>query len=114
MVTGLNGPTDIIFLGNDLYISENDGQKISKLENLILGLDELNIRDITLFPNPSTDFIYLSGIKEKVEYNIFSSDGKILLSGSLRQNKNIDVRILNSGIYILQLDNKSTTRFIKK
>ncbi len=114
VVTGLNGPTDIIFLGNDLYISENGGQKISKLENLILGLDDISIDETILFPNPCTDFIYLYHFSGQAEYNIYSSDGKKQLTGSFHENKKIDVRNLNPGIYILQVDNAFIRQIIKK
>lgn len=72
------------------------------------GTNEVqNFSNLEIYPNPATDFIYLS-ITEKIDlnsYSIFSLDGKKVQSGNLDQGTNnlsINVGSLKSGFYFLE------------
>ncbi len=110
----MEGPTDIIFIGNDLYITENLGYKISKLENVILGINDLSYKEIVLYPNPSSDFISLTNSIQPIDYSIFNNIGMEISKGILIQNEKIDISHLNSGLYFLKFENGNTLKFIKK
>ena len=74
--------------------------------------------DFSIYPNPSTDFIYFKNFKNIESYKIFDTSGRIVLQNSLLLNQNqIDIRILEKGNYILQCKTESslkTFKFIKK
>lgn len=74
-----------------------------------LGIDEKNkTSTFSLFPNPFTDFIYVSGINEKPK--IYSYTIHDLMGNDILSKKNIDggffeinTQEIRSGIYILRL-----------
>ena len=67
---------------------------------------------IKTYPNPSTNFISLSGLMETKNYVIYSTSGKELVRGSVYYNK-IDVRFLDQGLYLLKLADIEIIKFIK-
>lgn len=81
-----------------------------------LGMDETNLVQIALFPNPSFDFIRLSGdlsaLKDAIIYDLQGIEVK-KLSGTELQTE-IPLKELRSGIYLLSINgNKKMLRFQK-
>lgn len=73
----------------------------------------------SVFPNPTSDFIYVTGNNKDSISKISISDmlGKNVLTSSQLINEKIDVSSLNSGIYILTVssdNSQKTLKFIKK
>jgi hypothetical protein len=55
------------------------------------------------YPNPSSGLLYLSGLSAAaVPFTVLDAAGQVALTGTLRQGV-VDVRALQSGIYILRL-----------
>ena len=83
-------------------------------ENLSLA----QIKDVsfTVYPNPTNDFISLSGDTTFKTVVIFSVTGQRIKSvGYAPSNeKAIDVGNLKSGLYFLEVDGKTVQKFIKK
>ena len=80
-----------------------------------LGNEE-PIFNTTIYPNPTSDYIVLK-IKDNrnVTYKITNYIGQTVLKGTL--NRQIDVRKLETGIYILEINDNQrsfTKKFIKK
>ncbi len=70
--------------------------------------------EIILFPNPTSDFLKVSGVNTLGSYLILDTTGRIVLKGDLN-DKTINVSSLNSGIYFLKdPQTKVVKRFIKK
>lgn len=116
----------LYFSGDDLLVKETSAsndvtipisiiQKIT-LTTFVLGTDEVgaNNAQISLFPNPSSDFIQIkSKNSEKLGVKIFSMTGQLVLKGTYASDEKIDVSKLNVGVYLVQV-NGSTIKFIKK
>jgi hypothetical protein len=66
------------------------------------------------YPNPSTNYISLSGLMETKNYIIYNMTGKELARGSVSYNNKIDVRFLANGVYLLKLDDFEIIRFVKE
>lgn len=66
------------------------------------------------YPNPSTNFISLSGLAESKNYIIYSMQGKEMARGIISSDNKIDVRSLANGLYILKLENLEMVKFIKE
>ncbi|AXP82581.1 hypothetical protein CJ739_3519 [Mariniflexile rhizosphaerae] len=66
------------------------------------------------YPNPSTNYISLSGLMETKNYIIYNMTGKELARGSVSYNNKIDVRFLDNGLYLLKLDDFEIIRFVKE
>lgn len=80
-----------------------------------LGINDFDIASgLKLYPNPSSDFVVISGLENIVPYTIFDILGKETLRGSIANNEKINIQNLNPGMYFLRLENDVTTKFIKK
>lgn len=74
---------------------------------------------ISIYPNPASDFIQISGAKEGSEYRFLTLDGKTVLYGSFLQESEtrIDITQLQPGVYLFVYNNKDThtnTLFVKE
>jgi len=81
----------------------------------ILGISESQLKNtrIILYPNPSTNFVKISGLKKEENYSLYNTLGKVLLNGIISNNSKIDIKYLASGLYYLKLNNGNTIKFIK-
>ncbi|MFP3592854.1 BspA family leucine-rich repeat surface protein [Chryseobacterium sp. SIMBA_038] len=72
--------------------------------------------DISIYPNPATDFIFIKNLKGINTYKIFDTSGRIVQQNILN-TESIDITALSKGNYILQIvlkDKTQTFKFIKK
>lgn len=93
---------------------------IQKESTLVLTISTLGVSDIELnnvkldlYPNPSINFIQISGLKESENYSVFSILGTEILKGKVSDGETIDTQNLNNGVYFLKLNDGNTLRFIK-
>lgn len=78
----------------------------------VLAINETKLKDdISIYPNPATDFIYLKNVKAE-HYRIYDASGRIFLQENLTSDK-IDVRNLPKGTYFLQIESKSDRKNLK-
>ena len=67
-----------------------------------------------IFPNPSNDLLTIkSNIKKELNFEIFSSFGRIVMTGNLNNNDVINLSELEPQVYILKIDGNSY-KLIKK
>ena len=68
---------------------------------------------IQVFPNPTTDLLFVNGLKENEQINIVDISGKVLLHKRVNSDElfKIDMTGFNSNIYFLNIlsENKTTT-----
>lgn len=72
----------------------------------------------SVFPNPAKDHIFVNSTNtEKLYFNLFSVDGKLISNGELMSGSSIQVSDLVPGIYLLRLEQQAnsaeTVRFVK-
>ena len=83
----------------------------------VLSLEDNTLTKIKLYPNPATNSIRFTNIKEAA-ITITDVSGKVVLQSSvIDENSLINVSNLNSGIYFVNIKNESsneTLKFIKK
>lgn len=104
-----------IFLGDFYNFNSTTINRIVRITNPILSLNNFEQNNISIYPNPVRDNIYLSNI-EKVDYEIFDMLGKLILKGKQNENQ-INVNSLTKGVYILKVKNEKNTfnqKFIKE
>lgn len=87
--------------------------------NIALGVDQLEIYDFKIYPNPFTDRIHIENIGLKqYELTILNSLGQIKKQVQVNsENTIIDLAELKAGIYFLRIDNTvkaMTMKIIKK
>ena len=81
------------------------------------AIDENELSAITLFPNPTRDFLTVSGLSNNQNFSWQIID---LIGRELKQdfanaeNTEIDVQNLATGVYILILEHQKAVKFIKE
>ena len=83
------------------------------------SLPEINQTQTTVFPNPFTDYINISGVKEMAKVTIQDLSGKTVAEfNNVSNNQTINnLEILKSGVYlitVLEGKNQLKTKLIKK
>jgi hypothetical protein len=96
-----------------------------QLDNYPFAIDAYNLLDsnenvqnnldyLTIYPNPSTDFVYINGTDKELVAIVIDLLGKQVLREYI--NEKLDISQLEKGVYILQLsdgDKLTTQRIIK-
>ncbi|WP_104736185.1 endonuclease [Hanstruepera ponticola] len=88
------------------------GNMIGETWDQPLSVDESQLREIVIYPNPATDRIYIKGLEQQAEISVISLDGKILQSEKVEPNtSNINLN-LQSGLYLfkVQFEDRSIVR----
>lgn len=77
------------------------------------GVEETASLALSVFPNPTTDVIYLQHYTGA--YHLYSLTGKELANGiANRTGTSLDLNEFPSGIYLLKLQNGKTERIVKR
>ncbi|GGD14937.1 hypothetical protein GCM10011368_16100 [Hyunsoonleella pacifica] len=115
VVTLLNRPDGLVLNGNDLYISESGGNKISKFSITSLSINNISLQEkISLYPNPSHDFIEFTGLTSNMNYNILNALGVEISKGTISKHMKIDISNFTDGFYFLKFDNGRMFKFMKR
>lgn len=103
-----------------VFTTTGDGDYIS-LDTFIwdettsLSTNDIEIKKtITIFPNPSTEFIQFSGLSKKENYTIYNTLGIEMNRGIISDNEQIEVKNYSNGLYFLKLENGNTIKFVKE
>lgn len=83
--------------GTDLYIYGST------------GVEDYFLTDVSVYPNPASDFLKINSNNILREVNIFSVDGRMVYSNNVNQcETTIDLSMFNKGTYIVRmiLDNE--------
>ena len=111
--TALNGhfysSQDWLFL-----LNENGG--IYRRSTLNLGTESLNIQNISIYPNPTSNMIFIghSEHKGQIAYRVYDLKGNLVINA---EEPLIDVSKLKSGTYLINIvaaDFISTGQFVKQ
>jgi hypothetical protein len=76
------------------------------------GIEQITVNDLTIFPNPTSGTINITGLTHPAEVKIYSIQGQLLKS-DFQVESIIDVSDLVEGIYILNLTTYKD-RLVKK
>ena len=78
------------------------------------SVDENGTENISLYPNPANDKLYLEGIKEECEISIYNAIGTKVKTTTLQGDSEINISDLPAGLYLVRMGNRNTLKFIKK
>ena len=131
-VTGSNGETAFLVLENTsnaqlfskplnfqvVNVEFNyEKQIIEKNSTVVfddaLSTESVSENEVMLFPNPVSDRLNMKGIKKNADFEIFSTDGKLIRKGKYSPSQTIDVSRLKVGVYFLKINAKSF-KFVKE
>lgn len=109
--------TDDQFIKKEIHyfhITEDTTElNIYYYNNRNTGLYEINPNSYSLFPNPSTDVIYIQSEifnSQNLKYEIFNMNGQLIKNGIANTRGDINVQQLTQGLYLLKVykpDNKT-------
>ncbi|MCK7591119.1 T9SS type A sorting domain-containing protein [Subsaxibacter sp. CAU 1640] len=105
-----------------LVLTDEDGDFLTYGRQTLSVIDrDFNETSIRLIENPvfnSLQLKFVENLGNVFNYKIYSIDGKLIKSGNLNDSNDINVEDLNSGLYFLDIIDKSAYRqqlkFIKK
>ena len=74
--------------------------------NLFLDITTSNDMEYEIFPNPSSNIIYINKLNENCSnFQIFSSMGKLVINGTINSTSiSIDISDLKPQLYILKIN----------
>ena len=109
---------------NHATTGDNTYTKTIVLSPSTLGLTEFSLQssDISVFPNPASDYFnldFINKINGKTEINLFNCNGKlisVLFKGELikgKINKKFEIGEYEKGIYIIQIINSGNSVYKK-
>ena len=95
-----------------LGVNEGD---INSFSLSTLSNENYGLNNVSIHPNPSKDLLYINNIKVNIEdYKIFNTLGHLVLEGKLDSNNTIDIKNLDSGLYILKIYSQNGISHISK
>lgn len=90
--------------GNGVYSAVNTPQ--------VEGIDEEVALQVSTYPNPSSDYIWVKG-EGLISYRLYSLSGKLIMSGQFTSNVKLDVQGLSPGAYLMELKGADKRKVIK-
>ena len=74
------------------------------------GIKDVDVEKLSVYPNPASDFIYITGSEKKIQVSVFDSVGRLVLKTN---DVPVNVTNLDRGIYFLKVKNETTKIIIK-
>ena len=95
----------------------------TKLSTLVIqessgvGIQEMGIQAVNMYPNPCIDVLYITGLHAESEVNLYSMNGKFvkkLIRGMTNKTEKIEIsRDIPTGIYLVELMSGNERRIEK-
>ncbi len=106
-----------LYFQND-YLFIEDGLNlpysipVSSIQKLsfayIAGIQEIEAAGYKLYPNPASSYLKIfSQDNDLNHYQIFSSDGRMVLKGICRNDESVDIHTLPKGLYLVKVNDKT-------
>ena len=95
--------------GQPIYIDniQITGSTLSLLEY------ESKKNNLTLYPNPSSNYISIAGLTQTENYIIYNINGSKINEGKTSDVEKINIENLTNGFYFLKMENRNMMKFIK-
>ena len=104
-------PTDFGSGGFDL-------DAVGVIHQQAVGVDELELRNISVYPNPATDMLYVSIPLTHYAVSVTNMMGEVVLNAENKSNViSLELSTLKSGIYFLNIvakDKQKQVKFVKQ
>lgn len=80
----------------------------------VLSTQEFEMASLKVFPNPTSNYITISGLKGESSYIIYNVLGREISSGIVNNMETITVNSFSNGLYFLKFENGNTFKFTKE
>jgi len=79
-----------------------------------LGTNEFELNNtLNIYPNPSHDFIQITGLSNTLNFKIHNVLGSEILHGNIEKEGEINIQNLVKGIYVIHFENGTALKFVK-
>jgi len=98
--------------GNLLSIDDIDVTTVP-----LMAVNDVNKKDLTLYPNPTADYFTINNTNDIVSVKIYDISGKVVKSQLEAVNNKFDISSLEKGVYTVSIETKSgfvSKKIIKK
>lgn len=93
----------------------NDAIEWSENLQVVLGISDTNLPELSIYPNPTSGILHFKGITDGTLISIYDTIGKNILNTTLAIDTPLDVSALENGVYLIKFDGKDKTfKFIKR
>lgn len=89
------------------------GTNVGDTWNQNLSTDTFETSTVKLYPNPTTDKLYVSGKENNYNVSVFSSEGRLVLTQQVANNNYIDLKV-TSGLYLVKIETDNNQSLVKK
>jgi len=109
--------TEIDVIDNHRYIETDLTRK--SISSFVFDLSSTmnkqsqEIETITIFPNPTSGLIFLSGNYSEIKCSVFSVSGKQLFQQTISNEKDLDLSELKKGLYFIEIQHKNSVQNFK-
>ncbi len=101
------------FASGNIVISGDEGFFLVKSPNL--GFEDITLGDFALSPNPATNTLTISSNDESItQIAIYNVLGQVVINKTFANNfsETLDISKLNSGMYLVSINNTTTKRLV--
>lgn len=82
--------------------------------NIPVGLDKAATLGLSVYPNPTSDYINLKGLSDKATVKLYSLTGQLLSTHKAEgERMSLNMTVLDAGIYLLQVESAGSKQTIK-
>ncbi len=100
------GETEVTYTATDAAGNKTTASFTIKVTDTSTGMDEKDDNILSIYPNPVVDNLYIKGIVEQCDVEIYSIKGTRVYSGTIYNDESIPVSELPSGTYFLMIRSK--------
>lgn len=107
IASGVVGASDDTGFG--LFAIQADGT-VTPLPESTVNVNELVVAGLQTYPNPVKDVLRIEFAEaEALDFQLFSTDGRLVKSGVVNNNSQIDMSAFSAGTYVLTLSNNTVS-----
>ncbi|MFT5819145.1 MAG: hypothetical protein ACI8ZM_000368 [Crocinitomix sp.] len=108
---------DLVGLSNGLYTVEVKGSEGCVGDAAIwvyntLGAEKISQIDLSVYPNPATNNVMIE-YGGTFNYTLMAINGDVITTGVGKDKKNLDLKDLSDGIYLITINTEEKTKTIK-
>ncbi len=103
--------------GDDVYEAAISIEQTITIESATVLSSQAGIEAISIYPNPTTDYIKVNLTSEAISILIYDQKGTLVLQNQVIGHQEIDVNGLEAGVYLVQVKLKNqlfTQRLVKQ
>lgn len=87
---------------------------VYRFQNIPSGLAKMEApAKIHLYPNPAKDWVKIEGVAAYSPYSIIDLQGRVIASGNLADNNQLDITRVPKGVYVIRVSDKDTLRLAR-